>query len=102
MKECCEKYLSDQFGGDAEVMNEIYAEYVAAARQKIAEAESALSTGQWEPLDKIAHTIKGNALAAGDQEMADVGISLRSAAKLQSRETAGPLVAKLKELAGTL
>ena len=27
MKECCEKYLNEQFGNDAAVVNEIYAEY---------------------------------------------------------------------------
>ena len=29
MKECCKKYLAEQFGGDDEVVGEIYAEYVS-------------------------------------------------------------------------
>ena len=41
MKECCRKYLDEQFGGDADVVNEIYGEYVASAQQKAAEASKA-------------------------------------------------------------
>ena len=38
MKECCAKYLDEQFGGDADIVGEIYGEYVSAVREKIAEA----------------------------------------------------------------
>ena len=70
MKPCCEKYLNEQFGGDAEIVAEIYSEYVSSLKTKIAEAVAALDGGQWDVLDKAAHTIKGNALAAGDTETA--------------------------------
>ena len=102
MKECCKNYLNEQFGGDEAVVSEIYNEYARSAREKAVEAENALGDASYDALDKIAHTVKGNALAAGDAETADVGIALRNAAKLQNREAAEPLVAKLKELAATL
>ena len=35
MKECCRKYLNEQFGDDAEVLAEIYSEYVASVRAKL-------------------------------------------------------------------
>ena len=98
MKECCKKYLDEQFGGDAEVIGEIYGEYVASVGEKLNEAKSALAAKDWQPLDRIAHTIKGNALAAGDEEMAQTAISLRSAAHLQDEGMAAGLVAKLEEL----
>ena len=30
MKECCKRYLNEQFGDDAEVVDAIYAEYVSS------------------------------------------------------------------------
>lgn len=102
MKECCRKYLDEQFGGDADVVNEIYGEYVASAQQKAAEAKTALAEQAWEPLDRIAHTLKGNALAAGDQETADAAIALRNAAKLQASEEAAGLIARIAQIVAAL
>ena len=98
MKECCEKYLNEQFGNDAEVVNAIYAEYVSSVNVKAAEADAALAAVAWDALDKVAHTIKGNSLAAGDQQMADTAIALRNAAKLQDRDQAERLIACLRAL----
>ena len=98
MKQCCEKYLNEQFGNDAEVVNAIYAEYVSSVNVKAAEADAALAAGAWDALDKVAHTIKGNSLAVGDQQMADTAIELRNAAKLQDRDQAERLIADLRAL----
>ena len=102
MKECCRKYLTEQFGDDTEVVDAIYAEYVSSIGAKMAEADAALAAGAWDALDRAAHTIKGNALAAGDQQMADAAIALRNAAKLQNRDDAERLIADLKSLAEQL
>ena len=102
MKECCKIYLNEQFGGDADVMNEIYAEYVSSMRVKLMEADTALAGAAWTPLDRVAHTIKGNALAAGDQAMADVAIELRSAAQLQNADQAALLINRLRGLSELL
>ena len=102
MKECCRKYLNEQFGDDAEVVDAIYAEYVTSIGAKMAEANAALAAGAWDALDKVAHAVKGNSLAAGDQQMADTAIALRNAAKLQERDLAGQLIANLKALAEQL
>ena len=102
MKECCRTYLNEQLGGDAEVVDAIYAEYVASIGAKIAEADAALAAGAWDALDKVAHTVKGNSLAVGDQQMADSAIALRGAAKLQDRDQAAQLIADMKALAEQL
>ena len=102
MKEICRKYLNSQFGGDADVVNEIYGEYAAAAREKADEASAALSAGEWQSLDRIAHTIKGNALAVGDSEMSDTAISLRQAAVLKDAAASAPLVERIKALTAEL
>ena len=102
MKECCKAYLDEQFGGDADVTAEIYGEYVSSIAEKIGEADAALAAPNWPRLDKVAHTIKGNALAAGDTEMAETAISLRKAAALEDAALSAPLVDKIKELAKSL
>ena len=102
MKECCRKYLEEQFGGDADVMGEIYSEYVSSAGAKLAEADAALAAADWTLLDRVAHTVKGNALAAGDAEMAETAIALRKAAALTDATEAASLISKLRELEAQL
>ena len=99
MKPCCKEYLNVQFGGDEEIVAEIYNEYASSARDKTAEAAAALAAEQYDALDKIAHTIKGNALAAGDTEVADTAIELRKAAALSDAALSTPLIEKIRELA---
>ena len=102
MKECCRKYLDEQFGGDADIVGEIYSEYVSSVGAKLAEADSALAAADWTQLDRVAHTVKGNALAAGDTEMSETAIALRKAAALSDAAEAASLISKLKDLAKEL
>lgn len=101
MKECCREYLLNQFG-DEDVSNEIYNEYVNSVKEKIGEAKDALSSGQWQVLDRVAHTIKGNALAAGDVEMSEPAIALRKTAALNDTDGSTELIAKIEELSKLL
>ena len=98
MKQCCRDYLMEQFG-DEDVVNEIYAEYVKSIHEKIPEIEAALSSENWSTLDPLAHAVKGNALATGDTDVANVAIALRIAAKMSEKSNADSLVKKLKDLA---
>ena len=98
MKQCCKDYLMEQFG-DEEVVNEIYAEYAKSIQEKLPELEAALTAENWSALDQLAHALKGNALATGDTESANVAISLRAAAKMSEKDNARSLFEKLKELA---
>ena len=102
MKECCRQYLNDQFGGDAAVVDEIYEEYVSSTREKIQEATATLAAEEWTPLDRAAHTLKGNALAAGDTDMAETAIALRKAVALKDSAEAAALIAKLDALSKEL
>ena len=102
MKECCRKHLSEQFGDDMEAIGEIYAEYVSSVGDKMAEADAAVAAGSWDTLDKVAHTIKGNALTVGDQQIADVAIALRSVAQQKDWSVVERLIADMKALATQL
>ena len=98
MKECCRVYLDEQFGGDADVIGEIYNEYVSSVGEKLGDAESARTAEEWGRLDRVAHTIKGNALAAGDSAMAETAIALRKASALKDGAEADALISRLREL----
>ena len=98
MKQCCKDYLMEQFG-DEDVVNEIYGEYVRSIQEKMPEIEAAVAAENWSSLDPLAHAVKGNALATGDTDAANVAIALRIAAKMSDKEAACSLFAKLKELA---
>ena len=101
MKQCCKDYLMEQFG-DEDVVNEIYAEYVRSIQEKLPGFEAALAAGNWTALDQLAHAVKGNALATGDTEVANVAIELRTAAKMVDKESARALFGKMKELTSAL
>lgn len=98
MKQCCKDYLTEQFG-DEDVVKEIYDEYVRSVQEKLPEFETALAAENWSALDSLAHAVKGNALATGDTEVAEVAIALRIAAKMSKKDNANSLFAKLQELA---
>lgn len=102
MKECCRQYLNEQFGGDAAIMDEIYNEYASSTHEKIREAAATLAAEEWTPLDRVAHTLKGNALAAGDTEMGETAIALRKAVALKDSAEAAALIAKLDALSKEL
>ena len=101
MKQCCKDYLTEQFG-DEDVVNEIYSEYAKSIQEKLPEFEAALAAENWSALDHLAHAVKGNALATGDTETADVAIALRMAAKMSEKENSRSLFEKLKELAKSI
>ena len=98
MKECCEKYLAEQFGNDTDVMNEIYGEYVNSIKEKLGELKAALDAADWQSADKIAHTMKGNALSAGDDDLAAKAIELRKMAALSDMDQCRSLLADIEEL----
>lgn len=102
MKASCEAFLNEQFNHETDVVREIYAEYTGSIREKIGEIAGALDGAQWDLLDRLAHTVKGNALVAGDEETAEVAIAMRSAAKLHDAEEGRKLLGRLQELAAEL
>ena len=101
MKQCCKDYLMEQFG-DEEVVNEIYAEYVNSIQEKIPQLDAALTAEDWSAVDALAHAVKGNALATGDTDIANVAIALRVAAKMSEKDTSFSLFGKLKAFAEEL
>ena len=102
MKSCCNEFLSKQFGGDQAVVEEIYAEYRKALGEMLGELPGATARGEWDAVDRLAHTLKGNALAVGDAETAEVAIALRGASKLGDQDRAEECLVRIQELAAGL
>lgn len=102
MKQCCKDYLAEQFGGDEDVMNEIYEEYVRSVAEKIGELKVAAEKTDWILVDRLAHAMKGNALAAGDAEMAETAIGIRKSAALKEAASCQSGIDRLVSLQGEL
>lgn len=102
MKPCCEAYLNEQFGGDADIVSDIYAEYAKSLRARAVEATNAFAARDWKTLDRAAHTVKGDALSAGDEDTANIGIRLRQAAQLEDADATTALLEELRAAAETV
>ena len=101
MKNACIEYLTEQLG-DRDVAGEVYAEYAASFREKLAEAKRSFADRDWKNLDFTVHTLKGNALSAGDEEAAKTAIELRGAAQLSDEGRAAELLSRLETMATEL
>ncbi len=101
MKNACIEYLTEQLG-DRDIAVEVYAEYAASFREKLAEARRSFDARDWRTLDFTVHTLKGNALSAGDKEAAETAIELRGAAQLSDEGKASDLLSRLERMASEL
>ena len=101
MNQSCIDYLTEQLG-DPDAAAEVYAEYASSFRKKLAEAKDRFAARDWKNLDFAVHTLKGNALSAGDRTAAETAIELRTAATLADEEKAWTLLARLSQMAEEL
>lgn len=97
-KECVKNWLVGQFGDDEAIIAEIYGEYLKTTRENLDKADAAMARGDFPGLDRVAHTLKGNALMVGDQDIADTAIALRNAAKISDAANGSTLLVRLREL----
>lgn len=99
MKEDVKTWLAEQFGDDEETIAAVWAEYLSASEAKVADARAALAAADFPLLDRVAHTMKGNALMVGDQTSAQEAIQLREAAIASNPAAAQKSIDRLDELA---
>ena len=98
MKDCVKKWLTEQFGDDETIIADVFAEYVRATPEAISQADQAFAAADFPELDRIAHTLKGNALMIGDQESADAAILLRDAAKALDADGCRAAIVRIREV----
>ena len=100
MKPSVEKWLKEQMPEEApEILQEIYAEYQATALRLLDDLKTKFKAEEeFGVIDKIAHTLKGNALMVGDVELFEVVQAWRGDLKEGKRDlclTALPAIEKL-------
>ncbi len=98
MKDDVKTWLNEQFEGDAEMIRLVWDEYLASAKAKLAEARAARAAEDYPLLDRVAHTLKGNALMVGDADCVTASIALRDAAKASDDAASDRALARLAEL----
>ena len=83
MKESVKKWLGEQMAGmDEEMIAGIYAEYGETAVKLYKElCEKRAAGADFETVDRVAHTLKGNALMVGDQALFEAVQAWRAAIK---------------------
>jgi len=99
MKACCEKYLGELLGDDVDLMFEIYEEYVRSVHEKKSAFVEALNAENWESVKDILNSLKGNAFASGDKEMAETAAFAIEAAIQHDKEACLKQIARIEELA---
>jgi len=92
-------WLNEQFAGDAETIAAVWGEYVRSMGEKFPEARAALAASDFEKLDRLAHTMKGDALLVGDKPMAEAAIALRDASKAADSAAAAQAIDRAAQLA---
>ena len=95
MKEICREYLAEQIG-DESVSAQIYANYARLSAERLASAVRELDSGDWEALERTAHTMKGDGISVGDAETAIAAAELRDAAKRHDAASCSSLMNKLR------
>ena len=98
MKDDVKTWLNEQFEGDAEMIRLVWGEYLASAEAKLAEARAALAAEDYPLLDRVAHTLKGNALMVGDAAFVTATVALRDAAKASDGTASDRALVRLAEL----
>ena len=91
-------WLAEQFGDDTDLIQAVYDEYLQACATKLEEGRRARAAEDYPLLDRIAHTLKGNALMVGDKPSADAAISLRDASRISDGAAADVALAQLVAL----
>ena len=81
-------YIMENLGlDDMDVIKELYDEYTATIRQKLADAEAALKTKDFPMLARHAHAMKGCALNIGHESLATIAKELEYLGKGIGPET---------------
>lgn len=104
MKDCIRAFFEDQMPGvDDDTRNSIYADYRAMAAELYAELSAKRAeNAALEVVDRLAHTLKGNALQVGDEPLFEVVQAWRAALKEGDTELVKSLWPQIGSLIGAL
>jgi len=102
MKDAIRNWLTEQFGADAELHDELYGQYAADMTSFLSALEEALANGDLPKSAATAHTMKGMALQMGDGEMAEPCKALQAAGQSGDAAACADIIPRIRELVGAL
>jgi len=100
MKDDVRQWLGEQFAGEDETMALVWGEYLTETSSKLEATRAALAEENFPELDRLAHTLKGNALMVGDGALVTAAVALRDASKASDAEGCERALARLVVLDG--
>ncbi len=93
-----EQYLKAQLSvQDDEMIREIYQEFLTVFARNLSAAGEALAEGDYNRLDTLAHTLKGDAAIVGLQELKSLAMSLQEYSKNGDAENCRLLLQQLTD-----
>jgi len=102
MKDAIRNGLTEQFGADAALHDELYGQYAADMKALLSALDAALAGGDLEKAAATAHTMKGMALQMGDGETVEPCRALQTAGQAGDAATCADIIPRVRELVGAL
>jgi len=102
MKESIRTWLTEQFGADEELFDELYGQYAADMKKTSGELDGLLATGDVTALGEKGHAMKGMALQVGDSELSEPCKKLQDAGRAGNLSDCAALVRLVVALVAAL
>ena len=89
--------LRDTVGGDQNLVNSIVENFVSETSNFLDAIEAAITANDLPTIERLAHSLKGNARLFGDEILADLASKLETSAKDENNTTVQELIAPTED-----
>ena len=89
--------LRDTVGGDQNLVNSIVENFVSETSNFLDAIEAAITANDLPTIERLAHSLKGNARLFGDETLADLASKLETSAKDENNTTVQELIAPTED-----
>ena len=89
--------LRDTVGGDQNLVNSIVENFVSETSNFLDAIEAAVAANDLPTIERLAHSLKGNARLFGDETLADLASKLETSAKDENNTTVQELIAPTED-----
>lgn len=102
MKDIIRAWLTEQFGPDEELFNELYGQYATDMKASADVLGGLLASGDAAALGEKGHAMKGMALQVGDKDLSEPCMALQNAGRAGDLSTCAALIPQICELTAAL
>jgi len=92
IKESIRNWLTQEFGSDEALINELYAQYAADMRSRATGLHAYFVSGNVTALGEEGHAMKGMALQMGDRELSELCLRLQNSGRAGDQAGCAPLI----------